>query len=52
MTVASVVFTIGYFVVVEAMSKTFGVLHSDRVALALAPVVWLLGRLLPWPTRA
>lgn len=51
-TVASVAFTIGYFVSVEAMSKTFAVLHSDRVALALAPVVWLLGRLLYWPTRA
>jgi CBS domain containing-hemolysin-like protein len=51
-TVASVVFTIGYFVAVEAMSKTYAVLHSDRVALALAPVVWLLGRVLHWPTRA
>jgi CBS domain containing-hemolysin-like protein len=51
-TVASVLFTIGYFVAVEAMSKTFAVLHSDRVALMLAPVVWLLGRLLHWPTRA
>src|SRR5882724_3171007 len=30
-TVASVVFTIGYFVAVEAMSKTYAVLHSDRV---------------------
>jgi len=51
-TVASIVFTIGYFVAVEAMSKTFAVLHSDSVALALSPVVWLLGRLLHWPTRA
>jgi putative hemolysin len=34
------------------MSKTFGVLHSDRMALALAPLVWFLGRLLAWPTRA
>jgi CBS domain containing-hemolysin-like protein len=50
-TVASAVFTIGYFVSVEAMSKTFAVLHSDRVALTLAPVVWLLGRILYWPTR-
>ena len=41
-----------YFVLVEAMSKTFAILHIDRVALALAPVVWLLGRLLAWPTRA
>jgi CBS domain containing-hemolysin-like protein len=50
-TVASALFTIGYFVAVEAMSKTFAVLHSDRVALALSPIVWLLGRLLYWPTR-
>src|SRR5262249_50024234 len=48
----SVVFTIAYFVVVEAMSKTFGILHSDRVALALAPVVYFLGRALSVPTRA
>lgn len=51
-TIASICFTIGYFVSVEAMSKTFAVLHSDRVALTLAPVVWLLGRLLHYPTRA
>ena len=50
-TIASVLFTIGYFVAVEAMSKTFAVLHSDRVALALSPVIWVLGRLLYWPTR-
>lgn len=51
-TIASVLFTVGYFVSVEAMSKTFAVLHSDRVALALSPVVWFLGRFLHWPTRA
>jgi CBS domain containing-hemolysin-like protein len=34
------------------MSKTFGVLHSDRAALAVAPLVWFLGRLLAAPTRA
>src|SRR5262245_985061 len=50
-TVASVVFTLAYFVVVEAMSKTFGILHSDRAALALAPVVWFLARVLALPTR-
>jgi CBS domain containing-hemolysin-like protein len=50
-TIISVVFTLGYFVVVEAMSKTFAVLHSDRVALALAPIVRVLGRLLYYPTR-
>ena len=37
-TIASLVFTLLYFVFVEAMSKTFGVLHSDRVALALSPL--------------
>jgi putative hemolysin len=50
-TIASLAFTLLYFVVVEAMSKTFAVLHSDRVALALSPLVWVLGRLLAWPTR-
>ena len=51
-TLASLVFTLLYFVVVEAMSKTYAVLHSDRVALALAPVVWVMGRLLSVPTKA
>jgi CBS domain containing-hemolysin-like protein len=51
-TLLSIAFTIAYFVVAEAMSKTFGVLHSDRVALALAGFVWVLGRALRLPTRA
>jgi CBS domain containing-hemolysin-like protein len=51
-TVISVAFTVAYFVVVEAMSKTFAVLHSDRVALALAGFVWILGHALRWPTSA
>jgi CBS domain containing-hemolysin-like protein len=51
-TLISVGFTLLYFVVVEAMSKTFGILHSDRAALALAPLVWFLGRVLAYPTRA
>jgi CBS domain containing-hemolysin-like protein len=51
-TVVSIVFTLLYFVVVEAMAKTFGVLHSDRAALAVAPLVWFLGRLLAAPSRA
>ncbi|HEY8516088.1 MAG TPA: hemolysin family protein [Candidatus Binatia bacterium] len=51
-TVASVLFTLGYFVVVEAMGKTFAVLHSDRVALMLAPFVWVLAWILALPTRA
>jgi len=50
-TLVSVGFTVIYFILVEAMSKTFGILHSDRAALALAPVVWLLGRALAQPTR-
>jgi CBS domain containing-hemolysin-like protein len=48
--VVSLVFTLLYFVVVEAMSKTFGVQHSDRVALFLAPFVFFLGRALAAPT--
>jgi CBS domain containing-hemolysin-like protein len=50
-TIASLVFVLLYFVVVEAMSKTFGIQHSDRVALTLAPLVFLLGRILAYPTR-
>lgn len=50
--IAAVGFTLGYFIVVEAMGKTFGILHSDRVALALAPLVYVLGRILALPTRA
>ena len=50
-TLISFAFTILYFVFVEAMSKTFGILHSDRMALALAPLVWFLGRVLAAPTR-
>jgi putative hemolysin len=49
--IVSFVFTLLYFVVVEAMAKTFAVLHTDRVALALSPVVWFLGRLLEIPTK-
>ncbi len=51
-TLASIGFTVVYFVVVEAMAKTFGILHSDTVALALSPIVYFLGRMLSVPTRA
>jgi CBS domain containing-hemolysin-like protein len=51
-TLVSVLFTLLYFVLVEAMSKTFGVLHSDRAALLVSPLVWFLGRLLAAPTTA
>ena len=50
-TLLSVGFTIAYFVLVEAMAKTFGILHSDRVALFLAPIVFLIARMLSAPTR-
>jgi CBS domain containing-hemolysin-like protein len=50
-TLVAAAFTLVYFVIVEAMSKTYGILHSDRAALALAPVVWILGRVLALPTR-
>jgi CBS domain containing-hemolysin-like protein len=49
-TIVSFAFTIAYFVLVEAMSKTFGILHSAQVALALAPIVWGIGRALSGPT--
>lgn len=51
-TLASIGFTLAYFVVVEAMAKTYAILHSDRVALAVAPFVWFIGRTLSLPTRA
>ncbi len=50
-TLASFVFVLVYFVIVEAMSKTLGIQRSDRVALALSPLVYLLGRILAYPTR-
>jgi CBS domain containing-hemolysin-like protein len=51
-TLVSVGFTLLYFVLVEAMSKTYGILHSDGAALAIAPLVWFLGRILAAPTAA
>ncbi len=51
-TLLSAGFTLLYFVLVEAMSKTYGILHSDAMALRLAPLVWFLGRMLALPTRA
>jgi CBS domain containing-hemolysin-like protein len=50
-TIVSVLFTLAYFVLVEAMSKTFAILHSDRVALSLAPVVYWMARILRGPTK-
>jgi CBS domain containing-hemolysin-like protein len=50
-TIVSVLFTLAYFLIVEAMSKTYAILHSDRVALALAPLVFWLARVLRGPTR-
>ncbi|MGH2783731.1 MAG: hemolysin family protein [Actinomycetota bacterium] len=50
-TLLSVGFTLVYFVVVEAMSKTYGILHNDRVALFNAPLVVFLARVLSAPTR-
>jgi CBS domain containing-hemolysin-like protein len=49
--VAAILFTLAYFVVVEALAKRFAILHTDRVALALAPVVWFIGRAFAWPTQ-
>ena len=50
-TLASVGFTLAYFVVVEAMSKTYGIVQTDRAALSVAPIVWGLGRVLAVPAR-
>ena len=50
-TLISIGFTIGYFLLVEAMAKTYGILHSDRVALTLSPLVVFLSRILSLPTR-
>ena len=48
--IASGAFTIIYFLVVEAMAKTYGILHSDGAALATAPLVWWLSTVLALPT--
>jgi CBS domain containing-hemolysin-like protein len=50
-TLVSFVWVLIYFVFVEAMSKTLGIQRSDRVSLTLAPLVYLLGRILAYPTR-
>ena len=50
-TLLSIGFTLLYFVFVEAMSKTYGILHSDRAALFSAPLVWFLARIFSGPTR-
>jgi CBS domain containing-hemolysin-like protein len=44
-------FTMVYFVVVEAMARTYGILRSDQAALWAAPIVWTLGRGLRLPVR-
>jgi hypothetical protein len=36
----------------SSFARTFAILHSDRVALALSPFVWFIGRTLSLPTRA
>jgi CBS domain containing-hemolysin-like protein len=49
--VISFAFTILYFVAADAMAKTYAILHSDRVALALAPGLVVLSKILAAPTR-
>ncbi len=44
--IATVVLTTVLFVFAESAPKTFTILHTDRVALALSPVVYWLGRAL------
>ncbi|HVL80286.1 MAG TPA: hemolysin family protein [Actinomycetota bacterium] len=51
LTAAAVLFTVGYFLLVEAMCRTHAVLHAEPVALALAPTVLAVARLLRLPTR-
>ena len=50
-TLISIGFTLIYFLVVEAMSKTLGIMRTDRVALSLAPLVFALARVLSLPVR-
>jgi CBS domain containing-hemolysin-like protein len=50
-TIASIGFTLLYFLFVEAMSKTLGIMRTDRVALALSPLVFWLSRILSLPVR-
>jgi CBS domain containing-hemolysin-like protein len=44
--IATIVLTTVLFVFAESAPKTFTILHTDSVALALAPVVYALGRAL------
>jgi len=44
--IATLVLTTVIFVFAESAPKTFAILHTDRVALALSPVIYGLGRLL------
>ncbi len=50
-TVMSIGFTLLYFVIVEAMAKTYGVQNTDRVALFLSPLVVGLSRVFALPVR-
>jgi putative hemolysin len=40
------------FVLAEAAPKTWALQHTERAAVATAPVVELIGRVLRWPARA
>lgn len=51
LSVVSFVFTLAYFVLVEAMSKTYAILHGDRVALFVTPIVAVVARVLGIPVR-
>jgi CBS domain containing-hemolysin-like protein len=44
--IATAVLTTVIFVFAESTPKTFAILHTDRVALALAPLIYVLGRAL------
>lgn len=50
--IPAVVFTLGYFVLVEAMARTLGVRRGTSAALALAPLVWGLHSTLGHVSRA
>ncbi|MEX2393701.1 MAG: hemolysin family protein [Actinomycetota bacterium] len=50
-TLISVGFTLLYFVLVEAMSKTLAIQRTDRVALAISPIVFALARVLSLPVK-
>jgi CBS domain containing-hemolysin-like protein len=48
----AVLFTLAYFVLVDAVAQRLARVHRESLAMLLAPCVWLVGRTLWYPARA